>query len=723
MLDPERRFNIYRRDRQHRPGGGTTAMISNSIKSYEYDLNYDECNIVNACGCDVLCVDVLVQKFKYRLITVYRPPSSCFGDKSDLLMKTSLLTDLVTRLTHPTATTILLGDFNLPGINWSSLEMPIDGVHDSIYNCLTGLGYFQFVNDVTRLSITGNSHILDLIFCTDEIAINVDSITAPLGTSDHSIIHFQIFTAFDQTSTPGINSTLPQNNEHKINLPVYDWSSADYSAINDAIHSVDWHVLFGQNFDANSIWRELKNILWPIISLFVPQKLVNHLRKYRPRAYPKHIRKLLTRKAAIWRKLKLSNTPDLAAKYRNIAIECKNEILKFDTENEEKLLKANNLGAFYRFVNKKLSNHSGIAPLKSVDGSLVTDDDDRANLLNSYFESVFTHDDGSTPSFPSRLPDNTHVSDINTSLQTIHRILKKLKTNSAAGPDGLPPIFYHHTAPSMSFPLSIFFRTLIETRSIPDEWRVAIITPIFKKGSPSDPTNYRPVSLTCTCCKILESIITSEILNFLNQPHLITKHQHGFLSRHSTSTNLLECINDWTLSISNKKSIPIAYIDFKSAFDCISHPKLLLKLSSYGIKGNLYFWIQSFLSNRSQFVKINSSYSLPCPVSSGVIQGSVVGSLLFNLFINDITDHFHHDTTIKLFADDIKLYTDYTVLSHNNIQHNLNLIHTWSSIWQMRISYSKCNILHIGSIKHPHSYNIDDNIIATVDCHRSRGNS
>ena len=111
---------------------------------------------MNACGCDVLCVDVLVQKFKYRLIIVYRPPSSCFGDKSDLLVKTSLLT-VLTRLTHPTATTLLLCDFNLPGINWSSLDMPIDGVHDSIYNCLTGLGYFQFVNDVTRLSITGNS--------------------------------------------------------------------------------------------------------------------------------------------------------------------------------------------------------------------------------------------------------------------------------------------------------------------------------------------------------------------------------------------------------------------------------------------------------------------------------------------------------------------------------------------------------------------------------------
>ena len=106
-------------------------------------------------------------------------------------------------------------------------------------------------------------------------------------------------------------------------------------------------------------------------------------------------------------------------------------------------------------------------------------------------------------------------------------------------------------------------------------------------------------------------------------------------------------------------SISTAYIDFKSAFDCISHPKLL-KLASYGIKGNFYLWIQAFLINRSQYVNINSSYSLPCSVSSGVIHGSVIGSLLFNIFINDITDHFHPNTTVKLFADDIKLYTTYT---------------------------------------------------------------
>ena len=123
-----------------------------------------------------------------------------------------------------------------------------------------------------------------------------------------------------------------------------------------------------------------------------------------------------------------------------------------------------------------------------------------------------------------------------------------------------------------------------------DMWSDLNVTPKFKKSSPSDPANYRPISLTCTCCKVLESIKTSQILQFLSDHHRITQHQHGFLARHSTTTNLLECTNDWTISISNHKSIIIAYVDFEAAFDCISHHKRLLKLSSYGIRDNLLVW-------------------------------------------------------------------------------------------------------------------------------------
>ena len=273
--------------------------------------------------------------------------------------------------------------------------------------------------------------------------------------------------------------------------------------------------------------------------------LMPHCLKNRVRFYPKNIRNLLIRKAAIWRQLKFSKSPQLFSKYYKLANECKLAIFKFDSTQEETILDANNLGAFYKFVNNKIGNKSNIAPLKTSSGDLLTSDLDRANLLNEYFQSIFTLDNGITPQFPSRI-DNTNngISDIEITPEITFQILKKLKTNAASGPDGLPLILFHYTAHSLSVPLSTLFRSLIDLRSVPSEWKHAIITPKFKKGAPTDPSNYRPIALTCTCCKVLESIISKELMLYLLDHKLITPHQHGFLKRHSTSTNLLESIHD-----------------------------------------------------------------------------------------------------------------------------------------------------------------------------------
>ena len=134
---------------------------------------------------------------------------------------------------------------------------------------------------------------------------------------------------------------------------------------------------------------------------------------------------------------------------------------------------------------------------------------------------------------------------------------------------------------------------------------------IFLTYIPSDPANYRPIALTCCCCKVLETIVTNELIQYLHDHQLINKHQHGFLKNHSTCTNLLESINDWTISISNRERVVVGYVDFARAFDSVSNPKLFSKLQGYGIKGNLLFWIQSFLTNRSQSVCVGSSLSSP----------------------------------------------------------------------------------------------------------------
>ena len=184
-------------------------------------------------------------------------------------------------------------------------------------------------------------------------------------------------------------------------------------------------------------------------------------------------------------------------------------------------------------------------------------------------------------------PNSPGICDVTISPIIVHRIIRKLKINSAAGPDGIPPIFFKNTDRTLNSPLTLLFRSFIDLHSLPQEWKLSTVTPILKKGNPADPSNYRPIALTCTCCKILESIIANELTNFLIDHKLISKAQHGFLKKHSTVTNLLESVNDWTLSLSNHNPVAIVYIDFQRAFDSVSHVKLVHKLSGYGIHGNL----------------------------------------------------------------------------------------------------------------------------------------
>jgi len=187
----------------------------------------------------------------------------------------------------------------------------------------------------------------------------------------------------------------------------------------------------------------------------------------------------------------------------------------------------------------------------------------------------------------------------------------KLKRSLSAGPDNLPPLFLRNASSSLSFPLAILFRSFFDQKQLPTEWKHSIITPKFKKGDPSAASNYRPIALTVVCSKIFESIISNELLNYLTRNDLITKHQHAFLKKHSTTTNLLESLHDWTISFSNKRSVNVAYIDFCRAFDTISHPKIIQKLSAYGIDGTLLSWFIDFLSNRTQTVKARHSSLSP----------------------------------------------------------------------------------------------------------------
>jgi hypothetical protein len=203
----------------------------------------------------------------------------------------------------------------------------------------------------------------------------------------------------------------------------------------------------------------------------------------------------------------------------------------------------------------------------------------------------------------------------------------------------------------------------------------------------------------------MESIIKDQLLTSLLSNNVITIQQHGFLSKKSTLTNLLESTRNWSLSFSNTVSNDVIFIDFSKAFDSVVLNKLIFKLNSYGITGELLAWIKSFLFNREQSVIVEHAVSSPCEVTSGVPQGSVLGPILFILFINDITNICNQDVIVTLYADDVKLYS--TASSGDsvfNLQTTLANLQEWASSWQIKINISKCHVLHIGG-KHFSSCN------------------
>ena len=195
----------------------------------------------------------------------------------------------------------------------------------------------------------------------------------------------------------------------------------------------------------------------------------------------------------------------------------------------------------------------------------------------------------------------------------------------------------------------------MESQEIPEDWRMANICALFKKGSKKLPNNYRPVSLTSQVVKIFERAILEQLLQFSRDYNIFTCHQHGFQAGCSCLTNLLECLNDWTQDFGHPQTgIDIIYTDFKKAFDSVPHQRLVHKLSKYGIQGKLNGWLHAFLANRSQRVILNGSPSKWTQVISVVPQGTILGPILFLFYVNDLPDHV--TSTAKLFADDCKAY-------------------------------------------------------------------
>ena len=187
---------------------------------------------------------------------------------------------------------------------------------------------------------------------------------------------------------------------------------------------------------------------------------------------------------------------------------------------EKSLIESGNLGRFYKYVNRKLSTKTGIGVLKSDAGDLITDPANQAEMLNAFFATTFVTDNGTLPDFPARVPPDMSLSYIAFPADDVARKLNKLRVDSASGPDGLPTCFLKKMSKFISQPLSKLFDTFFLNSYVPPIWREAYVKPIYKSGNSNDVKNYRPISLTCVSCEIMESIINEQMMYYLLQNDL-----------------------------------------------------------------------------------------------------------------------------------------------------------------------------------------------------------
>ena len=325
----------------------------------------------------------------------------------------------------------------------------------------------------------------------------------------------------------------------------------------------------------------------------------------------------------------------------------------------------------------------------------------KANILNDQFSSVFNSAEDPSTIKELTSPPNTSMPKIDVDVNGVQKLLAGLNIHKAAGPDGITTRILKDFSPELAPVFTTLFQASLNQGTLPLDWKKADVAPIFKKGMKNCAANYRPVSLTSVVCKVMEHIVCSNIMRHCDRHHILTDAQHGFRKRRSCETQLVITLQDLARTIDNRGQTDVILLDFSKAFDKVSHQRLLHKIHHYGIRGDTHAWIKDFLRGREQRVVLDGCTSRTAPIQSGVPQGSVLGPLLFLLFINDLPEYVHH-SSVRLFADDCILYTEISSPSDASLlQYDLDSLQQWESDWLMEFHPLKCQVLHITNRRSP----------------------
>ena len=659
-------YVLYRKDRPSRGGGVLIAVRDFLFSSF----------IPSPPNLEIISIKI-GQGYNLVICCIYVPPESSFSYVSSLV---HFLTDLSSSFSK----IIIVGDFNFPDIDWSTL-MGTSISSNCFCNFVFDCNLSQHVLEPTH--VKGN--VLDLVLTSASVVVNHLTVH-PLSVasfSDHFVVSFDFL------------RNIPSSRESKPGY-AFDFCKADYESISSFLLDCDFSVIFDSS-DIEYIWFTIKSFIYVAMSLFIPR--IHVKRRHGPKWFDSDIRHHLKCLRTMRRKFKTHPSSQKSHRIHELEhlLQCKLVHAKATFESNliesHQLSHSSSVFSYIRFI----TSQNSLPCTLHLDGISVASDFEKATMFNQFFYSVFTKSSFQLPPLDDLSQPLSTLNEITFSELDVFHALQSLDPSKAMGCDGISPKLLKNCALALYQPLHHLFSLSLSQYYLPMDWRVHLIKPIFKSGDKTCIKNYRPISLLSLVSKVLEKLVYNNIVDFITSS--ISVNQFGFLKGRSTLQQLLIFFN--YLFCSREPQTDVVYLDFRKAFDSVAHNELLYKLWNVGITGNLWLWMKAYLTNRVQYVSVGQSDSNTLPVISGVPQGSILGPLLFLIFVNDLPAVLS-SCKILLFADDAKCLMPISSLQECSfLQNDLTSLSVWCRTWNLLLNEDKCSVVHYTTSLPPVSFN------------------